>query len=147
MLDAYQSLTDPIGEARIRYGIGDVHRRTGRYTEAATHCRYALGAFRELGDRLGEADTLLCLGGIHFGNGEYGDAERCYEDGCAMYRKLDDGHGEAGALRGLAELSLAGDNRAQAVDLLERAHALLDALGSPEAADVRSQIAEAGGTL
>jgi tetratricopeptide (TPR) repeat protein len=140
LIETYETLGDRVGAARVRYGIGEIHRMTGRYNEALTEGNAALDSFRQLGDRLGEADTLNSIGGAHLGNRDFTDASRLLDETRTMYEELHDRQGEARALRGMAELARQTGHSPDAVAHLRRALTLLESLELPEADDVRAEI-------
>ena len=127
-----------------RWGQGlalDTKARTNldlrRFEEAVTTCRQALSVHREIGDRNGEVDALNTLSAAHRGLGGFRDAVGYSRQALSIVRETGDRHGEGITLTKLGS-ALCADGRTDAARRCwGDAVAILEALASPKAAEVR----------
>ncbi|WP_327354238.1 BTAD domain-containing putative transcriptional regulator [Streptomyces sp. NBC_01304] len=106
-------------------------RRRGDLDEAERLLRPWLDWNRRLGVVTGEALVLAQLGYVAEQRGDVTRAEALHEAGLAAARRTGDPRALALALEGLAGAYTAGDRPAQGAELLGRAAALRETVGSP----------------
>src|SRR5207245_6717650 len=73
----------------------------GRYDEAHTHIRQALGLFDELGDQIGQADSHILLGGVFEQQGHPEEALPHAQQALTQSRAADWRLGQARALNNI----------------------------------------------
>jgi tetratricopeptide (TPR) repeat protein/transcriptional regulator with XRE-family HTH domain len=132
---------DAEGEALTR--IGDLCLQQGHPEEATRHLREALALFRELGRRSGEADALNSLGAVLIATGRPGDARAEYAAALGLAAQTGDKYQQARAHRGLGQACHVGGEPGGAGGHWQQALALFIELGTPEADQVRAQLAAA----
>ncbi|UED87749.1 tetratricopeptide repeat protein [Streptomyces profundus] len=103
---------NPLGEARMRMGLGIALREGGRHAEALTALDEALALRRALDDRRGEGNVLHYVGLTHRHLGDLRRAAACLTEAVELRSEVGDKRGVA---RGQAELgdlaSLRGDHQ------------------------------------
>jgi DNA-binding SARP family transcriptional activator/Tfp pilus assembly protein PilF len=124
---------------------GDVRLRRGRPQEACDRLQEALALYQEIGDRSGQADALNSLGEAHLAAGQPGRARTHHAAACEIATDIGDTYQQARAHDGLARAHHALASPGQARDHWAKALALYTRLGTPEADQVRTQLAEAYG--
>ena len=134
-------LGDRRGEAQTLGNLGVVYDQHGRLEDALTSYEESLATLRELGDRRGEAQALGNLGIAYANQGRLDDAIASYERSLEICRELGDRRGEAQALGNLGALLEAKGEKERGRALGRDALAILDALGAPEAEQVRAWLA------
>jgi tetratricopeptide (TPR) repeat protein len=132
-----------LASALTNYGV--MLHEAGRNVEAHAAHTEAWAAAREAGNRRYEAIIVFNLAEVCVALDRLGEAEEHYRLALAASREAADRPTEAEALRSLAKVLTARSAHAEALAALEEALAVFDALGSPEAAAVREQIAAAAG--
>ena len=137
-------------ETRNRYDqaealtrIGDVRVRQGRPQEACDRIQEALALYREISDRSGEADALNSLGEALSAAGQHSRACTSHTAACAIASDIGDGYQQARAHNGLAHAHHALARPVEAREQWGKALALFTRLGTPEADQVRAQLADA----
>jgi tetratricopeptide (TPR) repeat protein/transcriptional regulator with XRE-family HTH domain len=130
----------PRAEALIR--TGDVLLRQGRPQEARDRTQEALALYREIGDRSGEADALNSLGEALLGAAQPGRACTHHGAACDIASVIGDEYQQARAHDGLARAHHALARPDEARDHWREALALFTHLGTPEADQVRAQLAD-----
>ena len=96
-----KSKSDPTGEARSLFNLGNALRNCGRPFQALDYYQQVLGRCRDLGNRDGEAKTLNQLGLASQALGEYPQAIEYHQQSLAIKREIGDRHGEAASLGNL----------------------------------------------
>jgi tetratricopeptide (TPR) repeat protein len=99
--------------------LGLLHHHQGENTKARQHCEHALRLFTELGDRIGQGFALNRLGHALLGLGRLEDAAAAYHEALALRRALGQPHQAVETLAGLARVSLARGELAQAQPQVE----------------------------
>ncbi|WP_086666650.1 AfsR/SARP family transcriptional regulator [Lentzea kentuckyensis] len=115
-LSAAEELDDDIGRARALLQLGRSHSRSGAYSEADEHYRWALRLFQRLGDLVGQAKALHSLGNNESQVRRHHDALATYRRALALSQKAGDRGQEAVELAsiGQAQFSLGGHEEAVA---------------------------------
>jgi len=140
----YQQAGQRPGEARALNAIGWYHSLLGNPSQTLIYCQKPLETFRELGDRHAEASTLDSLGYAHFSLGHHQDAISCYQQALCLLRDLDDRFFQAFMLVRLGDAHHAVGDRRAARDAFRQALIIFDALGHPDASDVRAKLRACG---
>jgi tetratricopeptide (TPR) repeat protein len=122
---------------------GDVRLRQGRPQEARDRLQEALALYQEIGDRSGEADALNSLGEALLVAGQPSRASTQHTAACDIADDIGDKYQQARAHDGLAHAHHALARPDQARDHWAKALALYTHLGTPEADQVRAQLATA----
>ena len=115
----------------------------GDIAGATRHLHGALVLYRELGIMYGEADTLISLGEISLASGRPGDARAQHTAALSLAEKTSHKHEQARAHRGLGAVCHADGDLAGARRHWQQAFTLFTELGTPEADQVRAQLAAA----
>jgi DNA-binding SARP family transcriptional activator/tetratricopeptide (TPR) repeat protein len=132
---------DRVGEAAALNGLGKTACRQGHYQVAARHLREALAVSRDTGARSTEATTLALLGEVSLATGDHGQARSHYAAALALASDTGHKNGQAGAHDGLARASQAGADWETARHHWQQALGLYCEMGSPEADDIRQELA------
>jgi tetratricopeptide (TPR) repeat protein len=102
------------GELDALLGLGQIHRKQGRYEQAIAHLRQALEVARTTANRAGELDALTGLGQAHQRQGRYGQAIAHLRQALEVARTTGNRAGELDALDGLGWVHLLQDRYEQA---------------------------------
>jgi tetratricopeptide (TPR) repeat protein len=116
----------------------------GRFGPALDHARRALALHRAAGSRRSEALILAQAGNALRGLGRAEEALAQYAGALRVSRLIGDRQAEGWACHFLAEALYAADRRIPAHRYWQRAIALFDALGDPQAGDIRVRLAALG---
>jgi len=123
---------------------GDVRLRQGRPREAGDLIQQAVALYQEIGDRSGEADALNSLGEAILVAGQPGPARGRHTAAYGIASDIGDKYQQARAHDGLARAYHVLARPGQARDHWAQALALYTQLGTPEADQVRAQLADTG---
>jgi DNA-binding SARP family transcriptional activator/tetratricopeptide (TPR) repeat protein len=126
---------DRVGEAYALCGIGACHIRQGRHGKADASLTEALRICRDGEMRLTEAQALLTLGELHAASGSP-KAASLLHDAADLLGQLNVPLTRAKALRWLGAVHLDDGDVRTAGAAWREAHAILAALGVPEAREV-----------
>ncbi|MEP0907743.1 tetratricopeptide repeat protein [Leptolyngbya subtilissima ST-M1] len=96
-----EAKTDPAGQARSLFNLGNSLRFCGRPFQALSYYQQALSKYQELGDRQGEAYSLGNLGNAYYSLGQYQQAMKYYQQQLAIAQEIGDRQGETNSLGGL----------------------------------------------
>jgi DNA-binding SARP family transcriptional activator/tetratricopeptide (TPR) repeat protein len=140
-LALFRELDDRDGQSYSLTNLGDAYERLGRYDEALACQRESLSICRQLGNRRGEAYCLTGLGLVYERLGRHEQAIASQQESIAVFRALDDRYGQARALRDLGDVLQALGRRQQARATWQEALQTCEALGVPEAEEVRARLA------
>ena len=132
------------GEAETLARTGDVRLRQDHPDEATRHLQQALAIYREIGNRSGEADALNSLGEVFLAAGQPGHARSEYATALRLAAETRDKYQQARAYHGLGEACHADGDPSGARRHWQEALALFTDLGTPEADQVRAQLAATG---
>ncbi|MGW4210441.1 ATP-binding protein [Lentzea sp. NPDC004789] len=128
-------------EAKALNNIGWCHLRQGDHRQAMRHCRQALALFEKLGtDPDGQAHVQECVGDAHRGLGEFEAALRHYGEALRIREELGNHYTQAGTLRHIAAVHRASGDVHAEQNALRHALVILDRLGHPKAAAVRTAL-------
>jgi DNA-binding SARP family transcriptional activator/tetratricopeptide (TPR) repeat protein len=120
---------------------GDVRLRQGRPREARDRIQEALALYQEIGDRSGQAEALNSLGEVLLAAGQPGHARTRHTAACEIASDIGDTYQQARAHDGLGRAHHAQASPGQARHHWAQALALYTHLGTPEADQVRAQLA------
>jgi DNA-binding SARP family transcriptional activator/tetratricopeptide (TPR) repeat protein len=123
--------------------IGDVRLRQGRPQDACDRIQEALALYQEIGNRSGEADALNSLGEALLAAGQPSRARTEHAAACDIASDIGDKYQQARAHDGLAHAHHALARSDDARNHWEQALILYTHLGTPEADQVRAQLADA----
>jgi tetratricopeptide (TPR) repeat protein len=143
-LDGFQASGDRVGQAGALNSIGWYEAQLGNYRPALASCRQALTLHQETGDKPGEAATWDSLGYVENCLGHGRQALLCYQQAVRLYRSLGDRYEEATTLTYLGDTQRLVDDAEAARRSWRQAVDILDGLGHPDAAGVRTRLASAG---
>jgi tetratricopeptide (TPR) repeat protein len=96
---------------------------------------------RELSDKPGEAATWDSLGYIRHQMGNHGQAVDCYQHALEIYEEGGHRYYQADTFTHMADVKQAAGDLDAARDAWQRALAILDDLGHPDAERVRANLA------
>ena len=139
-LDLYATAGHGVGQARCLNAIGWCHAQLGDFQQAMIYCQRALAQHQAAGDRVGEATTWDSLGYAHANLGAHTEAVRCYRRALELFRSQGNRYHEADTLIHLGDTYQATGEPGAARDAWRRALAILDELGHPDAAQVRTKL-------
>jgi tetratricopeptide (TPR) repeat protein/DNA-binding SARP family transcriptional activator len=128
-------------EAEALASIGDLCLQQGRPDEAARHLREALALYREIGWRSGEADTLNSLGEVLTATGQPDDARAEFAAALGLAAQTGDKYQQARAYRGIGQACHADGDPSGARRHMQQALGLFSELGTPEADQIRAEMA------
>ncbi|MFJ6198071.1 ATP-binding protein [Micromonospora sp. NPDC092111] len=128
------------GQANALNNIGWYHIQLGDYPRALDYCGRALARQQRTGNRYWEAHAWDSLGYAHHHLGRHRDAIDCYTHALALWREAGERYYEATTLTHLGDShDVTGEPR-PARDAWRRALDVLDRLGHPDAAQVRTRL-------
>jgi tetratricopeptide (TPR) repeat protein len=137
----FQEIGVPRGAAMMTCHIGEAHRDAGRYTEAIRDLAEARGMFAALPDRYNQARATGELGRAYLLAGEPGKARRTLGAALDDMTALDSPYEQARIHVALADTEARLGDTDGICRHLELALAVYDALGAPEAKQVRIALA------
>ncbi|MGQ0776986.1 MAG: ATP-binding protein [Pseudonocardiales bacterium] len=141
-LDLHRAAGNEDGQAGALNALGWYHAQLGDHRHALTCCRQALALLRKLGDSHREAGTWDSLGYIHHHLGDYPEASACYQHSLDLVRDRSDRYGEAATTTRLGDTHHATGDYDSARTAWQHALDILDALGHPDAGQVRAKLAK-----
>jgi tetratricopeptide (TPR) repeat protein len=139
-LALYRSTNDVVAQARTLNLAGWYQAQLGMLPQALACSRRALALHVALGDENGQAETCDSLGYAHHRLGHHREAIACFERALRHRAKVDDPAHEAVVLHHLGDAHHGAGEVDAARTAWRRALAGLDALGLPEAAQVREKL-------
>jgi DNA-binding SARP family transcriptional activator/Tfp pilus assembly protein PilF len=143
-LGLFRELGDRSGIVRTLIALGDAHLRQGLHEQAVDYQRQSLAVCREIGYQSSEITTLNGLGEALLAAGHRADACAQHSAALSGAARTGEKYEQARAHNGLARAyQLAGD-LGQAGHHWNQALTLYSALGTPEADEVRAQLASTG---
>jgi DNA-binding SARP family transcriptional activator/Tfp pilus assembly protein PilF len=140
-LELFRQTGNRDGEASALDSLAALDQQKGQYQQAAGHLRQALKLFRDTGNRNGEAAALNGLGRAFLATGQPESARAQHAAALGTASQIGDAHEQARAHHGLGDAYRASGDERQARDHWQQALKLYDALGVPEASQVRAQLA------
>jgi DNA-binding SARP family transcriptional activator/tetratricopeptide (TPR) repeat protein len=143
-LALFQEIGNKVGEPETLARLGDVYLGLGRYEQATGYFERALAMSRELGNPGREADALNGLGEILLQTGNADKARVHHATALQLASEVDASLELARAHSGLARACHVDGDSAQARYHWHEALTRYDAIGAPEAREIRAQLAVAG---
>jgi len=137
-LDIFSGNGNRASQAVVEVNLGEVYEHQGAYPDALTHYGRGLAMFRELDAPVGQATVLAALGRIHRRQQRHPEALECLREGLAIAERVNERRSAAICLRELGGLSRELGEPSAARGYWERALAIFDELGVPEAEEVRA---------
>jgi len=142
-LSLFRGSGNTVGESEILVMLGDVYAGLGSYGEAAGNFEQALAGFREIGDPDREAEALNGLGEVLFQTGDADQARAYHAAALGLASQADGPQQQARAHSGLARAYQASGDSARARHHWREALTRYEAIGGPEASDIRARLATA----
>jgi tetratricopeptide (TPR) repeat protein/DNA-binding XRE family transcriptional regulator len=140
-LGLFRHAEDRAGEAWTLCHLGAAQLRQGHSQLAIDHLQQARAVARESRDRFGEAEALNGLGEACLDASQPGKARAAHTSALGLANHSGDKFEQARAHAGLARSNDAAGNPAQALGHWHQALALYSELGTPEADQIRAQLA------
>jgi tetratricopeptide (TPR) repeat protein/transcriptional regulator with XRE-family HTH domain len=139
-LTLFREVGDRKGESWALTNLGAVCVGQGHGQQAIGLCQQAVVIVRGH-DQFGEAEAINGLGEAYLAAGRPRQARSCHLIALDLTRQIEDKYEEARAHAGLARTQPADASPARTLEHWRRALALYDALGTPEAAQIRALLA------
>ena len=143
-LTLFRSMGHVGSEAECQVRLGDICVRLGRYEQAAWNFEQALAVFREIGDPDLETEALNGLGDVLYHTGDAGKARVHHARALHLASQADMPRAQARAHSGLARVCQADGDPVQARHHWREALTRYEAIGAPEASEIRDRLALAG---
>ena len=143
-LALFRDLSDQISETDILVTLGLTCLRLGDYAQADGYLTEALALCGETGDLSSQASTFNALGELLLATERFAAARARYGAGLDAATRAGDEYEKARAHDGLARACQASDAPGCARHHWQEALAIYNALGAPEAEQVRTQIEVTG---
>jgi DNA-binding SARP family transcriptional activator len=138
--ELFRTAGHQIGEARALNAVGWFQIQLGDYEKGLVHCQQALDLQTETGDQAGRAQTLDSIASACHHLGRYQEAVARYLQAADLSHELGLRYYEAGILGRLGDVHGANAQSASAAAAWQRALAILDELGLPEAMQIREKL-------
>jgi tetratricopeptide (TPR) repeat protein len=139
-LELYRAGGNREGEARAHNAIGWSLSCLGEHDEAIVHCEQALRRYQELKDANGQAAAWDSLGSAYQAQQRFSQALHCFGQALVLLRDYGDRYNEARVLIHAGDANQGAGDGPAAQKAWRCAVAVLDDLGSPEAAEVRVRL-------
>jgi DNA-binding SARP family transcriptional activator/tetratricopeptide (TPR) repeat protein len=140
--DLYVETGNEASLAEALNGLGWCHAQLGEYGQALEYCQQALAMHVKLGARISEADTMDSIGFIHHHLGDHSQAVAYYQRALAIDRELGDRNKQAEVLGHLGDAYAAAGEVEQARLAWQEKLAVLEAISSPIAEQLRARLAD-----
>ncbi|GAA3733684.1 tetratricopeptide repeat protein [Plantactinospora mayteni] len=140
-LALFEAVGDQAGKALALDGLGRVRLRQGEHESALDLVEQALTLLRRVGERAGEASSTNSLGETLHLLGRLGPARTQHSTALSLASEIGDAYEQARAHAGLGRAYRAAGDGGRAEAHWSSANALYRALGVPEAAESRDQLA------
>lgn len=144
-LARYRQVGNKPGEASALNGLGSLAMDKGDYQQAIDYQLQALELYREVGSRSGETEVLYDLGQVCVAMGEPAEAAARFSASLGLATQVGDKFQQARAHDGLARTHLTRATADQARQHWQLALTLFTEVGTPEAQEVRAQLAALDG--
>jgi DNA-binding SARP family transcriptional activator len=139
-LEMFERLADRDWEGAALLSYASLHQARGQLDEAAACYRRCLAIFQELADQRRQAITYRRIAQLYLVRGEPGAAMACLDVCIPDFKELHLRADEARSLEALGSaLAMHGD-QAAAQRAWQRAYAIFEELGLPEATSVRDRL-------
>ena len=126
-----QNTRDAASERNCLNNLGEAYKQLGRYAEAERRYQDALTITRRIGSPHNLAMIAHNLGGVYAHTGDHEAALASYESALATFRQVEDVRNEIGTLVGMSAACRELRRADEAVELLERALALVEPMEDP----------------
>ena len=140
-LDMFRKAEDRTAEAWVLAHLGAAALGQGHGPQAIDYHQQARAVACENHDLFGEAEALNGLGEAYAAASQPDNASTAYTGALDLATQTGDQYEQARAHTGLARSHRAAGDPAQALDHWHKALALYDGLGTPEAGQIRTQLA------
>ena len=140
-LSLFREVADQTGEAWVLAHLGAAQLGQGHGQLAIDYHQQATMIARENEDQFGEAEALNGLGEAYLATQQPAEARAAHRRALDLASQSGDKSEQARARAGLARSHQAAGDPAQALDHWHEALALYDELGTPEADQIRVQLA------
>ena len=144
-ISVFRAISVPRGTAMMTCHIGEAHRNAGGYLEAIRHLTEARLMFAALPDHYNEARTIGELGRAYLLAGQPDEARRLLTTALDAMIALDSRYEQARIRVALADVAAQAGQAADARHHRELALAVYDALGAPEARQLRPMLSGPAG--
>jgi tetratricopeptide (TPR) repeat protein len=141
-LQIFESVGFDTGVAHAQLGFGRIHARCRSHGEALDCYERAARIFQETGDIATLSETLAERAALQVGRGRLEEAIEVGAQALRLSRHSGSRHNEARALAALGRAHRDRGDLQLARTHLENAHAILTALGHPQAAEAAADLAE-----
>jgi len=131
---------DRVGEADALSWVGWYRAQLGDHEQALSYCQRSLDLHREFRGLPNQVNTWTGLGYAHQHLGHHHEAISCYERALELWRNVGDRYEESQTLVRLGDTYQAAANPDAARTLWQQALNILDELGHPSAAQVRTRL-------
>lgn len=139
--EAFQKARDRAGEAETVMFLADIDRKVGRSEQAVRHVRQGLELCREIGEWIREAWAVSISGDVLFSVGQHAEARVQYTSALELSDRSGDPYDQARAHHGLGRVHRELGDPVQARSHWEQALALYAEMETPEAEEVRAELA------
>jgi tetratricopeptide (TPR) repeat protein/transcriptional regulator with XRE-family HTH domain len=139
-LALFRQVGDPNGEAGCMINLGTLYCLLGDHDQAESCQSRALAIAIKLGELPLQSEALNGLGTVHTATGRYAGAAEHHRQALTLSVQIGNRREEAVAYRGAAEALQHLGQSAPASDHWQRALEVFDALGAPEADEIRAAL-------
>jgi tetratricopeptide (TPR) repeat protein len=143
-LELHRAAGHRSGQAQALNNLGWYRAQLGDYQHARAFCEEAVPIYTEVGNTRGQAMALDSLAFVHHQLGDHDEAVACYERALVLSQECGDRYVEAGVLTRLGDTFTAAGRPDAARRTWGRSLSILDDIGHPDAAEVRTRLARAG---
>ncbi len=140
-LEIKEKIGDIKGVANSLGQIGTIYQDKGDYAAALTHYQKAKEVFEKIGDIKGVAINLDQIGIIYQDKGEYDAALQNYKQALEIFKKIGNIDGSAISMAQIGTLYFNQNKFETALELLIQAFLVFAKIGSPNANQIRKDIA------
>jgi DNA-binding SARP family transcriptional activator len=143
-LDVFRGNGNRRSQSAVLSNLAQVFERQGAYAEAQACYEESYAGFVDLGVAVGQATVLAQLGRVYRLRGRHAEALDRLGAALELAEKVDERRSAAVCLRELGITHAELGERPAARDAWQRALAIFDALGVPEADEVRATLTASG---
>jgi tetratricopeptide (TPR) repeat protein len=141
-LSIFRRLGNTFREARALQGLGRLYCDQGAWDQALNKMQESLLLFQAVGSRRGQADAWRGLGEVYHAVGNLENARDAFDESLKVDHETEDRLGEARTLKSLGALLESSGDADGAASAWHTALQVFEAVGTPEATQVRALIAE-----
>ena len=140
-LGIFRGLGNTFREAQVLERLGKLYSDRGEKDQALGTMRQSLVLFQAVGSRRGQADAWRGLGEVYLAIDQPEEAREALDQSLILVRQVDDRLSEARTLKSLGVLRQSSGDDAGAVSAWNTAVAVFEELGTMEAPQVRTLLA------